>query len=84
MFQPNYFVVSSNRFTGMGNLLKLEKKEHVVFAFIHCHFYYASSYWYSGLLKHLKSKTLIFQNNLIQYLLNLNPRPHIEPNEKPT
>lgn len=59
----------------------LVTKKLLVSALIQCHFDYASSCWYSGLTKHLKSKIQISQNKVIRYLLNLTPRTHIGANE---
>ena len=49
----------------------------LVTALVQCHFDYACSAWYYGLLKAQTSKLQICQNKLIRYVLGLGPRTHI-------
>lgn len=45
---------------------------------IQCHFDYASSSWYSGLTKQLKSKLQVAQNKVIRYIHGYNSRKSLK------
>ena len=46
---------------------------------IQCLFDYACSFWYPGLTQFLCKKLQITQNKVIRFVLNLDPRSHLDP-----
>ena len=61
-----------------GKYLTSHAKKLLASALIQCHFDYASSFWYAGLTQKTKSKLQVSPNQIIQFILNLPQRAHIE------
>ena len=62
-------------------MLKFKTKKLLVMSLIQCHFAYECSFWYPGLTQFLCKKLQITQNKVIRFVLNLDPRSHLGPDD---
>ena len=61
--------------------LNLHSKKLLVMSLIQCHFGYACSLWYPGLLQLLRNRLQVTQNKMIRFVLKLDPISHIGSDE---
>ncbi|XP_053400521.1 uncharacterized protein LOC128557298 [Mercenaria mercenaria] len=64
-----------------GKFLTMHTRKLLVMSLVQCHFDYACSFWYPGLSQNLKNRLQTTQNKLFRFVLNLDNRSHIGPEQ---
>jgi hypothetical protein len=60
-----------------SKFLTLHTRKLLVMSLIQCHFDYACSFWYPGLIQSLKNRLQTTQNKMIRFVLNMDNRSHV-------
>lgn len=64
-----------------SSFLTFHTKKLLVMALIQCHFDYVCSFWYPSLTKYWKNRLQTTQNKLIRFVLGLDSKSHIGPEQ---
>ena len=64
-----------------SQFLDLHTRKLLVMSLVQCHFDYVCSFWYPSLTQYWKSRLQTTQNKLVRFILNMESRSHVGPEQ---